>query len=319
MRSTSIVVLVAAVIFGLVAVAGVRGVLNARNASPDAGMALSTVVVASKPMEFGTELTATALTTVKWPVEARPEGAFSTVEEVVGGDRRVALRSIAEGEPVLKDKISGFGGRASLSQVIEEGHRAIAVRITDVSGAGGFILPADRVDVVMTISPTNDRLDTVSTILLENIRVLAIDQEADDSKGGAIVAKAATLEVTPEEAQKIALASTIGALSLSLRNTVTTEDNAAAASKPIRYKDLGPAPPERKAAAPRPAAPAPYAVMKVTRGVESTSASVPRETAATRPSSSLGPAGAAMTTSAADAVGTVATSLKLGAPAGDSP
>ena len=317
MRSTSIIVLVAAIILGLLAVAGVQGMLAAQNAQKASNVAMTTVVIARKPLEFGSELTADALQEREWPADALPEGSFAKVEEVVGAERRVALRSIAVGEPVLKDKVSGFGGRAALSQVIEEGYRAVAVRITDVSGAGGFILPADRVDVLLTISPTSEKLDTMTTILLENVRVLAIDQEADESTGGAIVAKAATVEVKPEDAQRIALASTIGTLSLSLRNTLAVaEAEEAQATRAIRYKDLGPAAPELAKGAPRPAPVAdPNATMNVIRGVESSRASVPREGA--RAQASLGAATAGMRGGAAEGTAAMSSALKIAAPTGE--
>lgn len=317
MRSTSIIILVAAVILGLLAVVGVRGVMNARSGGTTAKIAMTTVVVARKPLEFGNELSAEALQEREWPADAVPEGSFAKIDEVVGAERRVALRSIAVGEPVLKEKVSGFGGRAALSQVIAEGYRAVAVRITDVSGAGGFILPGDRVDVLLTISPTNEKLDTVTNILLENVRVLAIDQEADESTGGAIVAKAATVEVMPEDAQKIALASTIGTLSLSLRNTLAAADAdlKPEVSKTIRYKDLGPALSDEKKQIVRAAPVDPFATMTVVRGVESSRTSVPRESG--RASASLGASASALPRAAANSAADVSTALKIGAPSGD--
>jgi pilus assembly protein CpaB len=310
-------VLVAAIILGLLAVAGVQGVIGNRAASP-ANVAMSTVVVARKQLEFGDELTAEALQEREWPADAMPEGSFAKIDEVVGSERRVALRSIAIGEPVVKEKVSGFGGRAALSQVIAEGFRAVAVRISDVSGAGGFILPGDRVDVLLTISPTNEKLDTLTNILLENVRVLAIDQEADESTGGAIVAQAATIEVKPDDAQRIALASTIGTLSLSLRNTLAASSDIEknAVNKPILYKDLGPAIPEEKKAVIRATQPvSPYATMNVTRGVEQTRANVPREGG--RPQASLGASTSGVRTSAAASAATVSSTLKIAAPAGE--
>lgn len=284
MRNTSILVLGIAVILGLLAVAGVNGVLNGRSGAEGSNVAMTTVVIARKPLEFGNELTFEALQEREWPVKAVPDGSFTKISDVVGEDRRVALRSIAVGEPILKDKVSGFGGRAALSQVIAEGYRAAAVRVSDVSGAGGFILPGDRVDVLSTISPTNEKIDTVTNILIEDVRVLAIDQEADESTGGSIVAKAATLEVKPQDAQRIALASNIGTLSLSLRNNALVADDGDAADKhrPILYKDLGPAqePAKTKKVA-RPAPVSNYTTMSVTRGVESSKSSVPRERATT--------------------------------------
>jgi pilus assembly protein CpaB len=316
MRNTSIIVLVAAIILGLLAVAGVQGVLSARGGDA-AKVSMTTVVVARKPLEFGNELAADALEEKQWPAEAVPEGSFTKIEEVVGTERRVALRSIAVGEPVLKEKVSGFGGRAALSQVIAEGYRAVAVRVTDVSGAGGFILPGDRVDVLSTISPTNEKLDTITNILLEDVRVLAIDQEADESTGGAIVAKAATIEVKPEDAQKIALASTIGTLSLSLRNTLALADAAndkAPANRPIRYKDLGPAIDEAKKPVVRSAPVDPNATMNVIRGVEPTRASVPREG---RAQASIGGSASGLHAGTSEGAAQIASTLKIVAPAGE--
>lgn len=314
MRNTSLIILVAAILLGLFAVAGVRGVMLSRDGGAAAKMAMTTVVVARKPLEFGNELSAESLQEREWPADAVPDGSFTRIDEVVGAERRVALRSIAVGEPVLKEKVSGFGGRAALSQVIAEGYRAVAVRISDVSGAGGFILPGDKVDVLLTLSTTNDRLDTVTNILLENTRVLAIDQEADESTGGAIVAKAATIEVLPEDAQKIALATTIGTLSLSLRNTTGEEVDDAKPNKTIRLKDLGPAMTEEQKVVVRAKAD-PYATMNVIRGVEPARASVPREGSSRQ--SSLGASTGAMRRDAAAATSSVHNTMKLTAPAGE--
>lgn len=314
MRNTSVIILIAAVLLGLFAVIGVRGVMLSQQGGTSAKVAMTTVVVARKPLEFGNELSAEALQEREWPADAVPEGSFSKIDEVVGAERRVALRSIAVGEPVLKEKVSGFGGRAALSQVIADGFRAVAVRISDVSGAGGFILPGDKVDVILTISPTNDRLDTVANILLENIRVLAIDQEADESTGGAIVAKAATIEVLPEDAQKIALASNIGTLSLSLRNITGADEEPTKVNKSIRVRDLGPAATEEQKVIARRAAPS-GATMNVIRGVEPSRTSVPREGSGRQ--SSLGVSTSAMRTDAAAATASVSSTIKLTAPAGE--
>lgn len=314
MRNTSLIILVAAILLGLFAVVGVRGVMLSRDGGAAAKMAMTTVVVARKPLEFGNELSAEALQEREWPTDAVPDGSFTRIDQVVGAERRVALRSIAVGEPVLKEKVSGFGGRAALSQVIAEGYRAVAVRISDVSGAGGFILPGDKVDVLLTLSTTNDRLDTVTNILLENTRVLAIDQEADESTGGAIVAKAATIEVLPEDAQRIALATTIGTLSLSLRNTTGEEIDDAKPNKTIRLKDLGPAMTEEQKVVVRAKAD-PYATMNVIRGVEPARASVPREASGRH--SSLGASTGAMRRDAASATSSVHNAVKFTAPAGE--
>jgi pilus assembly protein CpaB len=273
-KFASIAVLGVAVVLGAVAVGGVNYLLQANRASAAGDEKPLTIVVARQPLEFGTELQADLLREIPWRAQELPEGAFVSIKEVVGGERRVALRSIAPGELLLKDRVSGFGGRATLSQIIAPGMRAVALRINDVSGSGGFVLPGDRVDVLSTIQPTNDRIDTTSDVLLRDVRVLAIDQTADDSQQGAVVAKAATLEVSPEDAQKIALASTIGSLSLSLRTiAVDNEANLTSYDPPartIRYNDLGPnrpAAPRQAQRATKPApAPSTAPTMRVMRG-----------------------------------------------------
>src|SRR5262249_18178451 len=142
----SIVVLGIAVALGAVAVGGVNFLLTTNSAKHKAEEPALTIVVARQPLEFGTELQADLLREIPWRSQELPEGSFAHIKDVIGGERRVALRSIAPGELLLKDRISGFGGRATLSQIIAPGMRAVSLRINDVSGTGGFVLPGDRVD-----------------------------------------------------------------------------------------------------------------------------------------------------------------------------
>jgi pilus assembly protein CpaB len=277
MKIASFIVLGVAVTLGAVAVGGVNFLLTRTGAQTKNEAPALTVVVARQPLEFGTELQPDLLREIPWGAQELPEGSFSKIKEIIGGERRVALRSIAPGELLLKDRISGFGGRATLSQIIAPGMRAVSLRINDVSGTGGFVLPGDRVDVLSTIQPSDDRIDTVSDILLRNVRVLAIDQTADDSQQGAVVAKAATLEVSSVDAQKIALASTIGSLSLSLRDMAASDEDKLTSlempTRTIRYNDLGPKRPVAPAPVVRAGKPAPAPpqtpTMRVTRGATS--------------------------------------------------
>ena len=288
MRLTSIIVLALAVLLGAVAVIGVRALLQSNQqpvVTAEPAQVNTTVVVARSALEFGTEIEPELLREIPWAASERPEGSFATINEVLNGERRVALRPVAPGELILKDKISGYGGRATLSQIIEEGMRAVTIRINDVSGAGGFILPGDRVDVLSTIQPTKDRIDTLTNILLEDVRVLAIDQIASETQEGAVVAKAATLEVDPEDAQRIALASTIGTLSLTLRNLQSSaegeDEEDKSSNRTIRYRDLGPS--SSPTISTRPSAPSPYTSMRVTRGTASSNASVLKDNSVARP------------------------------------
>lgn len=300
MRLTSIIVLVIAALLGALAVIGVRAMLiNSQRAAKAQIPDLTQVVVAAQPLEFGTEISAEHLKVIQWGTPEPPAGAFTNINEILSGERRVALRSIAPGELVLKDRVSGFGGRATLSQIIDADKRAVTLRINDVSGAGGFVLPGDRVDVLSTIQPKDDELSTYTSVLLEDVRVLGIDQMLDDAQEGAVVGKAATLEVTPEDAQRIALASTIGELSLTLRNIASARANAddgkEKSEKPrvIAYRDLSGAAPApvttvKKAtvrrAAPKAKAPAPVttSTMRILRGSDDSTVSVLRDAATTK-------------------------------------
>jgi pilus assembly protein CpaB len=173
-----------------------------------------TIVVANRPLRFGTELSATTLREVPWPEEALPAGSFSKISELTEG-RRIALTAIDVNEPVLNSKITGAGQRATLSAVIQEGMKAVTIRVNDVDGVGGFVLPGDHVDVVLTRQ--GDKNSASNDVVLQSTRVLAIDQLADERSDKPTVAKSVTLEVTTAGAQKLALASSVGTLSLMLR------------------------------------------------------------------------------------------------------
>lgn len=199
------------------------------------------VLVASQPLAFGTALTAQNTKLVGWPASSLPEGVFRTSIGVIDNPRgpRVALRPIAVGEPILATKISGDDGRASISALLPEGMRAAAIRIDDVAGVGGMIAPGDVVDVLLTRQMAGadaDRNDQITDVVLEKIRVIAIDQNPDESKTNPAVGKTATLEVDPVGAQKLALAQKVGSLSLALRNVTSIEDGA---NMTVTQSDLG--------------------------------------------------------------------------------
>jgi len=111
---------------------------------------LKNVVVASEPLSFGTVLTTRNLSEVSWPQNALPQGAFFSIDEMLKDGPRVVLRPIETNEPILTPKITGSNESASLSKLIAAGHRAVTIRVNDVAGVAGFILPGDRVDVVLT-------------------------------------------------------------------------------------------------------------------------------------------------------------------------
>jgi pilus assembly protein CpaB len=193
-----------------------------------------TIVVARNELSFGNRLARENLKEIPWPADSLPAGSFKTIDVLLKGpETRTVLRPIEPNEPILASKISGPGGRATLSTLIAEGMRAVTIRVNDVHGVAGFVLPGDRVDVLLTRSEGEN--NPITTILLQNVKVLGIDQEASDDKEKPQVAKAATLEVAPRQAQKLALGAQVGNLSLALRNLTTTAE---ATTKTVRVSDL---------------------------------------------------------------------------------
>lgn len=200
------------------------------------------VVVATMPLKFATVLTPDMLSEVPWPAEHVPADAFANKAALLGSGQRTTLASIAKGEPILVSKITGPGQRVSLSVMISEGKKAVTIRVDDVLGVAGFVQPDDRVDVLLT---RNERVATSSVpkstatgvytdVLLQNVRVLAIDQLAERNLPAKPV-KAVTLEVETDDAQKLVLAASVGQLSLALRRAGGVETSE---SRRIGLEDL---------------------------------------------------------------------------------
>ena len=158
---------------------------------------------------------AEALKEVAWPEGAIPAGTFGSIAELMSGGKRIVLASIERNEPILRTKVTGPGQKATLSAVIQDGMRAVTIRVNDVEGVGGFILPGDHVDVLLTRQ--QERANGMNDVVIQNARVLAVDQLADDAADRPTVVKAVTVEVDTVGAQKIALAASLGNLSLMLR------------------------------------------------------------------------------------------------------
>jgi pilus assembly protein CpaB len=195
-------------------------------ATPQGGMAK--VVVASMPLAFGAAITPEKIKVVDWPLASVPPGAFRDPMQLTSlGKQRVVLRQIEPGEPILTSKLSGEGGRATMSGVLRPEMRAVAVRVNDVAAAGGFVLPGDMVDVFVTRTMQDGvGSQQITDVLLQNTRVIAIDQNANDSSKDPAIGKTATLEVNQVDAQKLVLGQQVGQLTLVLRN-VTDEPNPA--------------------------------------------------------------------------------------------
>jgi pilus assembly protein CpaB len=183
-----------------------------RKAAPPA----HTIVVASQALRYGDELSSRAMREVSWPDEALPAGAFGKIADVLSG-KRVVVMPIDPNEPVLASKITGPGQRATLSATLQNEMKAVTIRVNDVEGVAGFVLPGDHVDVMLSSSRPGDQTVATNDVVVQNAPVLAVDQLADARAEKPSVVKAVTLEVDVTGGQKLALAAQIGTLSLLLR------------------------------------------------------------------------------------------------------
>ena len=194
------------------------------------------VVVAARDIKFGDRLDAGHLTVAQLPPGAVPEGAFTSIDAALAQDEGgapVALAPIAAREAVLPTKVSGPGARASVAAEITEGMRGYTIKVTDVSGVGGHALPGDRVDVVLLrdLNPGGQTHNFVSEVVLQDVRVLAVDLNADLASNKPATPSTATLEVNVADSQKLSVAADLGKLSLALRRTGSAE---MAATSPVR-------------------------------------------------------------------------------------
>ena len=237
MRLRGILILLLALVVGATAVYLARGWIESQVPEPvvitEEKVPLTTVVVAQRNLFFGDRLRADFLEERSWPKDTVPEGSFAKIDELTA-EERVVIRQIARNEPILRGKITGEDGRASLSAQITSSMRAITIRVNDILGVAGFVLPGDRVDLLLTREVADN--NPVTSILLQNVKILGIDQNADEATGGTQLGNAATMEVTPEQAQRIILATTVGEISLALRNYIDVDP---AVHRPVTLADLG--------------------------------------------------------------------------------
>ena len=291
MKRQTIIALGIAIILGLIAVAIANTYLTGRERQMAAATPTMTrVAVASLPLEYGTEVTPDKVKFVNYPATSLPPGIYRSIGELLPeGKRRVALRPIQPNQPLLASDLSGEGQNASIAALLPDGMRAATVRINDISGVAGFIKPNDTVDILITRQAIGGS-EQVTDVLLQNVRVIAINQDASGTNNQPAVGRSATLEVSPVDAQKLALGQQLGALSLVLRKpgeeqniprveTVSLNDlrydlygaRPAAAPSPAgqaqvaRLAQPRRAPPVRRAVAP---APPSTKTISVTRGVE---------------------------------------------------
>ena len=185
------------------------------------------VAIAAVPLDYGVEITPEKIRFVDFPNASLPAGSFRTIDQLLPmGKKRVALRPIQVNELILASKLTGDGQNASIAALLPDGKRAAAIRLNEVSGVAGFIQPNDSVDVLVTRQGgQSGDSNQLTDVLLQNVRVIAIDQNAKNADGTPSIAKTATLEVQPVEAQKLALAQQVGSLSLVLRKPGEEQNN----------------------------------------------------------------------------------------------
>lgn len=229
------------------------------------------VVVAAADLQLGAELKAGDLRTVPWPSGAVPQGAFSNPEELVG---RGLIMPVVQNEPFLANKLASKEAGAGLPPVISPGYRALSVRVNDVIGVAGYVLPGTRVDVVATVNPTQQATDVTSKVILTNVLVLAsgtkIERDVEGNKPIAVTV--VTLLVNPAEAERLTLASTEGKIQLALRNPMDQTAPQTTGIRPAALIGSGISAPVRRVAANNSAPrvvdvkPAPLPTVEIIRG-----------------------------------------------------
>ena len=307
MRTNTLVTLGASAAFGIMAIVLARGWIQgavedefkqaptpkiSQTALPqEKDLNMVPVVVANSDLNFGDQITQSALRVVEMPMEIVPDGAIPSLSDIFSPDYNeledgafIALTNINVNEVLLPHRVSGLDGRASLSSRIRSGYRAVSIRVDDVTGVAGFVVPGDLVDIQYISEPDpNAKIPNFrSDIILQSIRVLGIDQSHNQTQDGASVARTVTLEVSHLDAQALSVAQSRGRLSLVLRavgealpsatkfvdsrDLDTRSNSNSSAKKPVRPVKVTPKPTRSK-----------VANIKVIRGEDTQSVSVKRE------------------------------------------
>ncbi len=257
------ITIAAAIFFGFIAAYGIYNFLREQRERADAlKMATQNVVVAAKDVPAGTTITEKAIKdglvkTTEWPKASVPAGSFVSTQQVIG---KVVQVKVVAGEPLLKSKMVGKK-KGGLTVRLAPGHRAVAVRVDEIIGVSGFIVPGDRVDVITTLVPpgSSSQGEKLSKIVLQNKRVLSVAQSVEQKEGKPKIVRSITLEVTPVEAEKLSLASQEGQIILALR---AEGDQKLVKTRGSNKRDLlgRPAPRRRVRSRVTRAAPEPYRV-----------------------------------------------------------
>ena len=227
------IILPLAIIASAISTFGIYKYLQAKKAEMEQPEVVTqNVVMAGSDFPIGHMLGDMDLRIGSWPKDIVPRGSYSDVNPLIG---RVVKTEIYEGEAILETKLAPVGSDGGFSSVIPPGMRALTVSVDTYSGVSGFILPNTHVDVFVTVPSPSNKEESSTKIILENIKVLAVDQTFEREGDDPVIVQSVTLLVTPEQAEKLVLASTEGKLQLGLRNTA---DQLALQTSGVQLKEL---------------------------------------------------------------------------------
>ncbi|MEL6765861.1 MAG: Flp pilus assembly protein CpaB [Pseudomonadota bacterium] len=225
------------------------------------------VIVASATIRYGERVEEHHVRIIDWPADSVPQGAFTSPEDLIGdimAERRVAMRQIDSGAPILESMVTGFGEDSRMAMRLGEGRRAFSIPINALSGVAGFVAPGDRVDIMLTES-TDGSLK--SRIILRDMQVIAVDQTSEEARRNARVGSTATLDVSTREAQILSVAQSVGKLTLTLRGAGDISDRDEDV-EPVSFADIRGEVKQAPQAAPQAAKP--KTVVRVRKGATDT-------------------------------------------------
>jgi len=212
-------------------------------------MKTQSIVVAAADLQLGKELKPEDVRMIQFPEGSVPMGTFTSADDIMG---RGVISPIVQNEPILSAKLASKEAGFGLPPIIPPGMRAVSVRVNDVVGVAGYVLPGTRVDVVATVNPTQNQIDVTSKVVLANVQVLTSGTkiEQDGDKGKPMEVSVVTLLVDPSEAERLTLASTEGKIQLALRNPLDKTAPVTSGVRPAALLAYGAAP--KPVSAPRP-------------------------------------------------------------------
>ena len=260
-RNRLIIGLAAAIVIGLFLSFYVHQQL--KNAALVRPAVTQQIVIAAEPLQVGARLDSSKLRLISWPSGEAMQGTFTRIEDCTN---RALITPVAENEPILEAKLAPIGAGAGLAATIPEGMRALSVAVNEVVGVAGFVNPGTKVDVLVTGQVAGGGNDNVTRTILENVTVLAAGQKIErDRDGKPQTVPVITLLVSPDDADKLAMASTQGKIQLALRNTVDTKVvNPPPVSQAALFSSGAPAAPTHRVSRKAPPPASPYVVEVIT-------------------------------------------------------